>query len=283
MIENNNRAKAKALAEYITGSELRKYTAKKVHEYCGDSIETVFDGAIGSGQLEQFINSKKIFGVEIQQDSCDAALANYPNLTVECKSFFEFESEIMCDAVVMNPPFSIKHTDLTDVEKLAIAIKYPWKKNGVVDDVFMLKGLEHTRRYGFFIMFGGIAYRKTESQLRGLIGRNLLELNTIKSAFDDTAIDVLFLVIDKEKQSGEVLRQTYDCKSKIVTNYEALVLNDCFDWEVGRDAAVLEVVDILGLEREIKQMKNARRKLEDRLDAFIDATFKDKIEQESLF
>ncbi len=55
MNEHNNRKKANKFAEYITGSELRKYTAEKVKKYCGDN-PAVNDGTAGSGQLEQFIN-----------------------------------------------------------------------------------------------------------------------------------------------------------------------------------------------------------------------------------
>ena len=56
-VEHNNREKAKRFAEYITGQELRRYLAEKVKAYCGE-YSTVFDGACGSGKLEQFIVSK---------------------------------------------------------------------------------------------------------------------------------------------------------------------------------------------------------------------------------
>ncbi|MCK3935699.1 SAM-dependent methyltransferase, partial [Streptococcus suis] len=53
-IEHNNRKRANKFAEYITSPVLRQYLADKVKRYCGDDV-SVFDGAAGSGQLEQFI------------------------------------------------------------------------------------------------------------------------------------------------------------------------------------------------------------------------------------
>lgn len=67
MKEHNNRKKANKFAEYITGSELRKYTAEKVKKYCGNN-PSVFDGAGGSGQLEQFIQPFVFTAVEIQNE-----------------------------------------------------------------------------------------------------------------------------------------------------------------------------------------------------------------------
>lgn len=68
--EHNNRNIANKFAEYITSSVLRQYLADKVKQYCGNDV-TVFDGAAGSGQLEQFINPKKLYAVEIQEMACD--------------------------------------------------------------------------------------------------------------------------------------------------------------------------------------------------------------------
>lgn len=60
--------KAKKLAEYITGKKLRQYLARKVEKYVGKDI-TIFDGAVGSGQLEEYIKPKFLYGVEIQEES----------------------------------------------------------------------------------------------------------------------------------------------------------------------------------------------------------------------
>lgn len=77
----------------------------------------------------------------------------------------------------MNPPYSLKLKDLPEEDQEAIKKIYPWKKSGVVDDIFLLKSLTYTKRYGFYIMFPGIAYRQSEKKMRELVGNNLVELN----------------------------------------------------------------------------------------------------------
>jgi len=55
---------------------------------------------------------------------------------------------------------------------------------------------------------------QTEQNFRELIGNNLAELNLIRNAFDDTSIEVIFIVVDKEKTTRELEQEIYDCKSK---------------------------------------------------------------------
>ena len=182
--EHNNRKKANKFAEYITGESLRRYLAGKVEKYLGKN-PSVFDGAAGSGQLEQFIQPSKFIAVEIQAESCAALANNYPDAEIHNTSFFLYQSEPKSDCVVMNPPFSLKFKELAEEEKAAIQADFPWKKSGMLDDVFMLKGLANAHRFGFFIMFPGIAYRNTEKTLREVIGNQLVELNLIQNAFED--------------------------------------------------------------------------------------------------
>jgi len=83
----------------------------------------------------------------------------------------------------------------------------------VMDEIFVLKGLENARRFGFFILFPGIAYRKSEQRFREIIGNRLAELNRVQNAFEDTPIEVLLLVVDKKKTDGSCIRELYDCKT----------------------------------------------------------------------
>ena len=118
----------------------------------------------------------------------------------------------------------------------------------MVDDIFMLKGLNHSKRYGFFIMFPGIAYRNTEKKLRELIGNQLVELNLIQNAFEDTPISVLFLVIDKAKTGNTTYRELYDCNTKQIINSDEWVINpDKWD-TVSPPEAPKEKVDPMKLE-----------------------------------
>lgn len=240
--EHNNREIANKHAEYITGQALRQYLADKVKQYLGEPV-TVFDGAVGSGQLEQFIQPSHLYGVEIQAASVEACRENFPNSTISHQSFFTYESEVEADAVVMNPPFSLKFKDLPEEDKLQIQAEFPWKKSGVVDDIFLLKSLRFTKRYAFHIMFPGPAYRKTEKMMRELIGHRLVELNQITNAFEDTGIAVMFLVIDKEKTSPECKRELYDCKAKSQLVADTWVI-DSEHWELPRVYEEEEVIDI---------------------------------------
>ena len=213
MKEHNNRKEAKKFTEFITGKELRQYVAKKVLEYVGEN-PTVFDGAVGSGQLEQFVNPTKIYAVEIQEKACNALKENFENVDVENKSFFNYTREdTLADCVIMNPPFSLTYKGLTLEEQANITKAFTWKKSGKLDDIFILKALKYTTRFAFFVVPLGITYRNTEEKFRQLIGNTLVELNVVKNAFEDTSIDVGFLVIDKEKTTSEVKKEIFDCKT----------------------------------------------------------------------
>lgn len=249
--EHNNRLKANKFAEYITGETLRRYLADKVKQYVGEQV-SVFDGAAGSGQLEQFIQPSQFVAIEIQAESCTALAHNYPQAEIHHQSFFLYqtESESRCDCAVMNPPFSLKFKDLSEEEQQTIQAEFPWKKSGVVDDIFTLKGLANAKRWGFFILFPGVGYRQTEKQFRTLIGNQLVELNRIQNAFEDTQIDVIFLVIDKQKTSPITKRELFDCKTKqLIASDEWQI--DPSNWEqVQPPEPPKEEIDFHQLERD---------------------------------
>lgn len=252
-VEHNNRKEANKFAEYITGQPLRKYLADKVKHFCGENI-SIFDGTAGSGQLEQFINMKALYAIEIQRKSCEALKTNFPNAIVNNQSFFTYQTDIQVDATVMNPPYSLRLKDLPGEDQEAIKELFPWKKSGVVDDVFLLKSLNHTKRYGFYIMFPGVAYRKTEKKMRELIGNNLVELNVIQNGFEDTPVNVLFLVIDKEKENPKISKEIYDCRNQKVEYRETDELNSDFDWVMPTKPVEKEKIDIDQVNAELDQM-----------------------------
>ena len=267
MKEFNNRDIADKFAEYITGQELRKYLAEKVKKYVGEDI-TVFDGAVGSGQLEQYIKPKWIYGVEIQKNACDVFKKNYPNSDILNISFFNYESNVKADCIVMNYPFSLKFKELSEEEQKNIQKDFSFKKSGVVDDIFILKSLKYSKRFGFYICFPGIAYRKTEKDFRNYLKNTVKELNIIENAFEDTSISVLFLIIDKEKTKVKVHKEIYDCKKKSIV-HEEICENLEEIWLQPQKEEKKEEINIEALEQEIEILKKKRRKIEDELDRFI--------------
>lgn len=248
--EHNNRQIANNFAEYITSETLRRYLADKVKKYCGDDI-SVFDGAAGSGQLEQFIKPSEFHAVEIQDKACQALLENYPNAIVSNQSFFTYDSNVKVDAICMNPPFSLKFKDLPEEDKEAIQALYPWKKSGVVDDIFMLKSMNYSNRFGFFIMFPGITYRKTERKMRELIGTQLVELNQLENGFEDTPINVVFIVVDKEKKDTSYTGEIYDAKTGKVLWQEKNELSSDYSWLLPRIIEEKEEIDIDAVNKEL--------------------------------
>lgn len=268
--EHNNREISKKLAEYITGIELRKYVARKVKKYINTENITVFDGAVGSGQLEQFINPSMLYGVDVQESSVNSARQNFKNTELEVKSFFEYENEnLLVDCVIMNPPFSIKFKDLSEVEQRNIQKEFEWKKSGCVDDIFVLKSLKYTKRFGFYILFPGVGYRRTEEQFRKLIGNNLAELNRIDNAFTDTSISVLFIVIDKEKTDNKVFREIYDCKLDKQILEDEWILEGDYSWQQLQEEKEVEEVDINALNTHASELwiSGVKKNLE--LDLFL--------------
>ena len=253
--EHNNRDISKKLAEYITGTELRKYVARKVKKYLNIENPIVFDGAVGSGQLEQFVNPAMLYGVDVQENSINSAKENFKNAELEVKSFFEYEKEgLEVDCVIMNPPFSIKFKDLSDAEQKNIQSEFEWKKSGCVDDIFVLKSLKYAKRYGFYILFPGVGYRTTEKMFRSIIGNKLVELNRIDNAFTDTGISVLFIVVDKEKTNNKVFREIYDCKLDKQILEDEWTLEDDYSWQQPQEEREVEEIDINALNTQTSEL-----------------------------
>ena len=268
--EHNNRDISKKLAEYITGIELRKYVAKKVKQYINLEKPTAFDGAVGSGQLEQFVNPAILYGVDVQENSIDSAKENFKNTELEVKSFFEYEKEnLIVDCVIMNPPFSIKFKDLSELEQKNIQSEFEWKKSGCVDDIFVLKSLKYAKRFSFYILFPGVGYRRTEETFRKLIGNKLVELNRIDNAFTDTGISVLFIVVDKEKTNNKVYREIYDCKLDKQILTDEWILEDDYSWQQPQEEREVEEVDINALNTKASELwiSGVKKNLE--LDLFL--------------
>ena len=173
----------------------------------------------------------------------------------------------------MNPPFSIKFKDLSELEQKNIRSEFEWKKSGCVDDIFVLKSLKYTKRFGFYILFPGVGYRRTEETFRKIIGNNLAELNRIDNAFTDTGISVLFIVVDKEKTNNKVFREIYDCKLDKQILEDEWILEDDYSWqqpqEEREEEREVEEININALNRQISDLWINRVEKNLELDLFL--------------
>ena len=158
-------------------------------------------------------------------------------------------------------------------EQSNIQSEFEWKKSGVVDDIFVLKSMQYTKDYGFFILFPGVTYRSQEQKFRDLLGNSLVELNSVENAFEDTSIAIVFLVLQKSKKYVDVKKEIYDCKTKQV-KFSEIITNLEDVWSMPRIPQEKESIDIEQLEADIARMKARRRRIEDKLDKFIYETFK---------
>lgn len=264
MREHNNRKKADTLAEFITSKSLRKLVASKVHEYLGDRQVTVFDGAVGSGQLEEFIKLKHLVGIDIQQESIEALIHNFVGrCTGIVGDFFRVESGVdgLFDCVVMNPPFSLKCTE-------SIGSMPYTKKTGVLDECFYVLA-SMKARFSFFVCFPGVGYRRTEQKMRNYFGNNVAEIITVSSAFEDTSIDVLLVVIDKNKKSQKVSVSLYSCKDNEYKVHPHDEILDITNWNKAVIEIEREKIDIISLTNEVNDLSRKNRNALDSFDELV--------------
>lgn len=215
---------------------------------------------------------------------------NYEKTDIEIGSFFNYaRRDFVTDAVVMNPPFSIEFKNLSEEEKENIQKEFDWKNSGKIDDIFVLKSLKYTKRFGFYILFPGVCYRKTEQKFRELIGNTLAELNLIKNAFNDAPIEVVFVVIDKQKTSNYIEKEIYNCKLKRQIHYEKTVISNDFRWEMPYKESEREEINILSVENEIERVEFEKFKNGLKQDLFlivnlgVDINIENKIKKRKKF
>ncbi len=81
----------------------------------------------------------------------------------------------------------------------------------MVDDIFVLKSLKYSKRYGFYILFPAFfAYRKTEEQFRKILKNTVLELNIIENAFEEDFNTRIIFNYRQRKNEVKVHKEIYD-------------------------------------------------------------------------
>lgn len=276
---NDLRQKAKVTSTHLTPDKVCKWFANQV-----GSSDIVFDPAVGSGQLFQFLEAKKFIGNDIDFESIEYFKGNFKNVDSYVGNYLELEN-IEYDVAISNYPFSLKSKDIyvDNVENNAIKNMF-FKKDvtGKADWFFILKSFLNSKdKKGYYLCSPGIGYRQDELKFRSF----LLENNFVKRYgilkncdFDATNIPVFYLELSLN--FGDIETFLYDFKTEKYEVVKSVTKEDIKDiFETPEINKVVEEIDIVALEKEIKIMKNKRRRTEDKLDKFIAETFHKKEEE----
>ena len=272
--EFSNRDVARKHAEYITSRPLRRFVSEKVREYCGEGPLSVFDGACGSGQLEQFLSVKSLYAVDVQASPLLHIAGNFPGATVKTvnENFFSIVDEVddTFDCVVMNPPFSLQYKAENADIRAKISAMMPYRKvSGTLDDAFYVLA-SMKARFSFFLCFPGVGYRRGELAMRRYFGSRVVELAHISGGFADTSVSVLFVIIDNEKESDDVIVYSVDFQGDSCEKSASVTEKiDTDTWNRPRVTEDKEVIDIVQVTAELLVTQTRRRKREDEHNAFV--------------
>jgi type I restriction-modification system DNA methylase subunit len=283
MQEHSFISQLKKSKQYNTPDPLRKFIYQKAVKY-NMEYNSIFDGAIGSGQLLQYFydnnKSLKIYGFDVNGEAVEAALKNFENANIKNESFFNCEAkENSFDLCISNYPFSLKPSILTEpqykniLNDLTLSKFYKNKKiTGNLDFLFITKMFLLSKRYSMFFCFAGIAYRTIEKSFREFLNDYVLEIGMLENSnFESTNIPILFLLLDKQKNKDTKAKRFYfDCKdNKLISSDESL-LNPSY-WELPQkeNDTVTPKIDIEKLNQEIKEIRKRRMELEQEIDDLI--------------
>lgn len=281
MKEYDLRKEANNNMEYITPIEIRKWLSGKVNiKY--QNIKSVFDPAVGSGQLFQFIKSEKYLGCDVNPKSLEFFKNNFKNSESYNLNYFEMKNKLDYELAISNYPFSLDCKNLF-TEAPENLKQFFNSKNiaGKADFLFIIKSFLEAEKGGFYLCFPGITYRNQEMKYRDfLINNNYVESYGIlkNCKFDATNIDVFYLELSKNKKDSMIETFLYDFNDKENCIVELIDKNSLMgeNWSSPQKKEVIKKIDIEQVEREINFLKNKRRKTEDKLDKFIFETFKKK-------
>lgn len=258
--ETSFREKQKANQEHITPPALREFIAS----HLPIAPLTIFDGAIGSGQILQFINAEKITGVDVNKDSLEACKQNFKNIELVNDCFFSAMTEFkenQFEMCISNFPFSLKVDNLSEKSKNNILndilLNRFFKKNkliGVCDFLFILKMFQFSERYCVFVAFPGIAYRQNEKDYREYLTPFVKEMGIIENCnFETTNISILYLLLDKQHNGAT---KTFRLDFKTNKKIEKSLILDFENWEVpafDNEIKKMTTTDFVNLEIEARK------------------------------
>lgn len=212
MKEYDLRKEAKKNAEYITPQPLRRWFAEQIHRKHQD-IESVFDPAVGSGQLMQYIKAQLYIGNDVNERALQAFSDNFSHSESYLSNYFENDVN-KYEIVVSNYPFSLNAKDLLSDIPCELTQFYPkGKVTGKADWPFIIRSFLKAEKSGYFLCFPGIMYRQQENKFRDfLIKNNYVEkYGLLKNCkFEATNIDLVYLELQKNRTNTSIERFIYD-------------------------------------------------------------------------
>ncbi|MGL4998476.1 MAG: N-6 DNA methylase, partial [Cetobacterium sp.] len=150
--EFDMRKEANKNMEYITPLILRKWIAEKIHAKHA-TLRTVFDPAVGSGQLFQFIKADKYIGVDINSNSLEHFKNNFVNSKIYQGNYFDTTIEEEYETVVSNYPFSLSNKDMFEVPPEELKEFFGKSITGKADFSFIIKSFLGAKDSGFYLCF----------------------------------------------------------------------------------------------------------------------------------
>lgn len=106
-------------------------------------------------------------------------------------------------------------------------------------------------------------------KMRDYFGNNVAEIITVSSAFEDTSIDVLLVVIDKNKKSQEVSVSLYSCKDNEYKVHPHDEILDITNWNKAAIEIEREKIDIISLTNEVNELSRKNRNALDSFDELV--------------
>lgn len=207
------------------------FLAEKMKSELTEEPLAVYDPTCGAGNLlAVFPDHVKKYGVELDEKEVERAqkrLANAEILQGDTLSYEKSFGGQKFDAVIMNPPYSIKWVNTNhknDPQFQGLPVLPP---NGKADYAFLFHALHRVKQGGQVIalMHPGILYR---AQREGRLRQYLCEKGYIEKIiaipakqFEDTPISTVLLVLRKtEREQASIEFQ--DGERKEVVNFEKL-------------------------------------------------------------
>lgn len=242
---------------FYTPTEL----AEMIKSYLPENVKEVYDPTCGHGSLlSVFSDDVKKYGQDINIVAVEEA-KKLPN------SFIEYGDTLAepkflgkkFEAIVANPPFSIKWEQKSD-ERFASAPALAPKSKA--DYAFILHILHYLADNGTAVVmeFPGILYR---GNAEGKIRRWLVEQNYIEkvihipgNTFVDTAIATCILVLKKNRTDTDITFINTEDKVEKTVSVDEVAKND-YNLSVNQYACkeqTKEVIDINAVEDEIENL-----------------------------